>query len=317
MGQGEGTSLTETEERWLYSMTRHSTHPLPVRIGEAIARNHFPEPVRSFLETAGCGMEGSVDGHEIWMGSAPWLESRGLNVGPASRLSKFSNERPGLESEGRRDAGPTEPGSVVHVAIDGKYRGHYALTAAVRPETEKLIAGLDKLHTVALLSGDNEKEHARFAALFGDRAELRFNQTPLDKLNFIKRQQDAGRTVMMVGDGLNDAGALQQSDVGVAVVENVSAFSPASDVIAEAGMVSHLAQVRRYAQQSVRVVRAAFLISALYNLVGVAIAASGRLSPVVCAILMPLSSVTVVGFACGAATWAARRGGWFVERSKS
>ena len=149
------------------------------------------------------------------------------------------------------------------------------------------------------------------------RAELRFNQTPLDKLNFIKHQQTAGRTVMMVGDGLNDAGALKQINVGVAVVENASAFSPASDVIAEAGMVARLADVLRYARRSTRVVRTAFLISALYNAVGVAVAASGRLSPVVCAILMPLSSVTVVAFACGAATWTARRGCLLAERTEA
>jgi Cu+-exporting ATPase len=130
----------------------------------------------------------------------------------------------------------------------------------------------------------------------------------LDKLDFIRDLQQSGRTVMMVGDGLNDAGALQQSDVGVAVVENVSAFSPASDVIAASNTVPRLGGVLRFAKDTVRVVRVAFLVSAAYNLVGIAIAASGRLSPVVCAVLMPLSSITVVVFACGATTWAARRG---------
>jgi Cu+-exporting ATPase len=114
---------------------------------------------------------------------------------------------------------------------------------------------------------------------------------------------------MMVGDGLNDAGALRQADVGVAVVENVSAFSPASDVILAAGMVTRTAEVLRYAKQSLRVVRVAFWISAAYNVVGVAIAASGKLSPVVCAILMPVSSITVVAFACGAATCLGRKVG--------
>jgi Cu+-exporting ATPase len=277
--------LSLDEERWLYSMTRHSTHPLPVRIGEAIAREHFPEPVRSFLETPGFGMEGSVDGHEIWMGSGAWLEPRGVAAGKM----------------------PAAPGSVVHVAIDGKYRGCFVLASAMRPETVRLVAGLNRKVQVALLSGDNERECRRFETLLGGKALLRFNQSPLDKLNFIKQQQQAGRTVMMVGDGLNDAGALKQSDTGVAVVENVSAFSPASDVIVAAGMVTRLADALRYAKQSVRVVEAAFLISAIYNLAGVAIAASGKLSPVVCAILMPLSSVSVVAFACGAATWFGRR----------
>ncbi|MGC3957632.1 MAG: heavy metal translocating P-type ATPase metal-binding domain-containing protein [Verrucomicrobiota bacterium] len=277
-----GLALNETEERRLFSMTRHSTHPLPVRIGEAIKRDYFPESVRSFLETPGCGMEGSVAGHEIWMGSAAWLATRNVFA-------------PKLE------------GSVVHVAIDGWYRGGYVLASAVRPETERLATGLSGSCEVALLSGDNDKERERYATMFGPAAQLDFNQSPLDKLNFIKHRQEGGKTVMMVGDGLNDAGALRQADVGVAVVENVSAFSPASDVILAAGMVTRTAEVLRYAKQSLRVVRTAFWISTAYNVVGVTIAASGKLAPVVCAILMPVSSVTVVVFACGAATWLARR----------
>lgn len=176
----------------------------------------------------------------------------------------------------------------------------------MRSETEKLAAGLDGIASVALLSGDNEKERDRFAALLGPDAELRFNQSPLSKLTFIKCRQAVGKTVMMVGDGLNDAGALRQADVGVAVVENVAAFSPASDVILASDMVTRTADVLRFAKRSMRVVRTAFWVSAAYNAVGVAIAASGKLSPVVCAILMPLSSVTVVAFACGAAAWAGR-----------
>ena len=138
---------------------------------------------------------------------------------------------------------------------------------------------------------------------------MHFNQSPLNKLGFIRDLQVAHRKVMMVGDGLNDAGALKQSDVGMAVVENVSAFSPASDVILTAGMVPRLAEVLRFAKQSVRVVRAAFWISAAYNAVGIYIAARGWLAPVVCAVLMPLSSVTVVAFACGVTSWLARRVG--------
>lgn len=312
--EGDG-ALSEFEERWLFSMTRHSTHPLPVRIGEAIKRDYFPEPVRSFLETPGCGMEGSVAGHEIWMGSAAWLESRGAGSAAFTPLQRTATEPVCENLDAHADAtvkrpkgrAPEAGGSVVHVAIDGKYRGHFVLASAVRPETERLAAGLSGGCEVALLSGDNEKERGRFAAMFGPAAQLNFNQSPLDKLNFIQRRQEAGKTVMMVGDGLNDAGALRQADVGVAVVENVSAFSPASDVILAAGMVTRTAEVLRYAKQSLRVVRTAFWISAAYNVVGVTIAASGKLAPVVCAILMPVSSVTVVAFACGAATWMARR----------
>jgi Cu+-exporting ATPase len=125
----------------------------------------------------------------------------------------------------------------------------------------------------------------------------------LNKLGFVRGLQGEGRTVMMVGDGLNDAGALQQGDVGVAVVESVGSFSPASDVILDAAIVPRLASILNYARHSVRVVRAGFLISTLYNIVGIGIAASGNLSPVVCAILMPLSSITVIAFSSGVTTW--------------
>jgi len=133
-----------------------------------------------------------------------------------------------------------------------------------------------------------------------------FNRTPLDKLQFIQSLQKRGDRVMMVGDGLNDAGALRQSDVGVAVVEKVGAFSPASDVILRADQVSRLDEILALSRRAVRIVRLGFGISACYNIFGISIAAAGLLSPLVCAILMPVSSISVVLFACGATAWAAR-----------
>lgn len=282
----DGRDLTREEEVWVYSMTRHSTHPLAVRIGEAIARDHFPAAVRSFAETAGCGMEGSVEGREIWIGSAAWLESRGARV-------------PAVEA-GR--------GSVVHLAIDGMHRGAFVLASSLRRHSSELLGDLARRHELALLSGDGDRDRARLQTVFGE-AELHFEQSPLDKLKHIERRQRRGRSVMMVGDGLNDAGALKQSDVGVAVVENVGAFSPASDIIMSAGMLPKLGSLLDFSRASVRIVKFSFVISSLYNLVGVGIAASGRLAPIVCAILMPLSSISVVAFACLATAFSGRQQG--------
>lgn len=280
-----GQALGEIEERWLYSLTRHSTHPYAVRIGEAIARDFFPEAVRSFLETPGKGMEAQISGREIWMGSAAWLASRNVAA----------------------ESGKLEQGSEVHVAIDGRYRGKFVLGGALRPETDRMIQALGSRYELALLSGDNPRERERMAGLLGKSAELQFNQSPLNKLEFIHNLQRSGRRVLMVGDGLNDAGALKQSDVGLAVVAEVGAFSPASDGIVAATTVPQLAALLQYAQSVVRVVKAGLAISAAYNLVGLALAVQGLLSPVFCAVFMPLSSITVVLFSSGMATWLARR----------
>jgi Cu+-exporting ATPase len=193
------------------------------------------------------------------------------------------------------------------VAIDGRWRGEFALENSLRPEAAQLIARLGDRFELALLSGDNEREAERFLQLFGRRATLRFNQSPTDKLIFIRELQQRGRRVMMVGDGLNDAGALKQAEVGVAVVEQIGGFSPASDVILDAAQLPQLVRVLAYSRAAARVVRVGFLISALYNVAGVSIAAAGLLAPIVCAILMPLSTATIVLFTCGATAWLGRR----------
>jgi Cu+-exporting ATPase len=277
--------LSTLEQSWVYSLTRHSTHPHSVRICASLANCQHPETVRSFVETPGCGIKGNAQGHEICLGSRTWLEDYGVTI-PRLNLPA---------------------GSTVHLAIDGIFRGAFVLANALRPEIEQLLFEVSKNYQIALLSGDNERERVRFKSLLGSNARVHFNQSPLDKLGFIRQLQNAGKTVMMVGDGLNDAGALKQSDVGVAVVEKVGAFSPASDAIMEAARVPKLFRILAFARRTTTVVRVSFGISGLYNLVGVTVATAGILSPLICAILMPLSSISVVLFACGATRWMAQR----------
>ncbi|MBU6402369.1 MAG: heavy metal translocating P-type ATPase, partial [Verrucomicrobia bacterium] len=229
----EGAPLASQEAGWLAALSEHSNHPYAVRIRAALAGSPVREPVEDFGETAGCGIEGWIADHEVWMGSAKWLRSRGAAV-PAG-------------GGGLNDAGGTAVNAKwqigngrVHVAIDGRYRGHFMLTARLRPEVDDLIGRLAAGYQLALLSGDNARERTRFIELFGESAHLCFDQSPVDKLEFIRRLQGRGGTVMMVGDGLNDAGALKRSDVGVGVVESLQQFSPASDVILAADRLSRL-----------------------------------------------------------------------------
>jgi Cu+-exporting ATPase len=281
----QGVGLSAEEFSWVYSLARQSTHPHSVRISEDLATGRAPTAVSHFTETPGRGIAGNVAGHGLLLGSLAWLASRGVSV--------TESNLPG--------------GNATFLALDGRYRGAFALATTLRPEVDQLIQRLDSNYELVLLSGDDEREAARFRALFGAEAELRFKQSPLDKLGFIRDLQVSGRKVMMVGDGLNDSGALKQSDVGVAVVERIGAFSPASDVIMDAAQLPRLAQVLEFSRRAARLVRLGFVISGLYNVVGISIAAAGQLSPIVCAILMPLSSVSVVLFAIVATGWTARR----------
>ena len=284
--------LSASEAESVCSLTRHSTHPHAVRIAQFLRRGTRTEtlkcrddvPLLNFIEKPGCGMEALVGGQRVQLGSRAWLAAEGYAI-------------------------PTEalPGSFAYLAMDGSYRGAFSLENPLRPDAAFSLEHLGRDCDLSLLSGDNDQQAPSLRRVFGPRARLLFHQAPLDKLKFIRNLQDSGKTVMMVGDGLNDAGALKQSDVGVAVVEHSGAFSPASDVIVEGRQVPSLHRVMGLARRSVKIVRVCFVISAAYNLIGISIAAAGLLSPLICAVLMPLSSVSVVLFACGAASWAARR----------
>jgi P-type Cu+ transporter len=283
LGVGKTGELGADEKAWIASLARHSTHPNSIRVAKALAVE--PLPVKHFQELAGCGVLGEVCRRKLLLGSRQWILS--LVGGDVSAAT----------------------GSGVFVAIDGQWRGQFALENSLRPEVEKLIAQLGGKYQLALLSGDNAREAERFQKIFGAQATLRFNQSPADKLTFIRELQQRGKKVMMVGDGLNDAGALKQAEVGVAVVEQAGVFSPASDVILDAAQLPQLARVLCFSRNAARTVRAGFIISTGYNLIGVSIAAAGLLAPIVCAVLMPISSATVVVFACVATMWLAQRAG--------
>jgi Cu+-exporting ATPase len=200
--------------------------------------------------------------------------------------------------------------------IEGELRGYFAIQNSFRKGAKDLIHKLrdKKRHAqgfqISLLSGDNEGERERMEAVFGTQTPLLFNQTPESKMRYIADlQKDKRIKVLMLGDGLNDAGALRQSDVGIALSDDLANFSPACDAIWNPTAPPHLENLSNYliyAQKSIKAVKIGFLFSLLYNVIGLSVALQGTLSPLFAAILMPLSSVTVVLLGVIQTSWANR-----------
>jgi Cu+-exporting ATPase len=186
--------------------------------------------------------------------------------------------------------------SVVFVSVNNTVKGHFTISNLYREGFEKVIETLKEKFGLYLVSGDNDAEAQNLTKHFG-KNNLLFNQKPGDKAEFIKSLQEKGEKVLMTGDGLNDAGALMQADVALTVADKAYHFSPASDAVLEAGEFARLARFIGFTKTSLNIVKLSFVISFFYNVIGISIALSGNLSPVIAAILMPISSVSVVAFA--------------------
>ncbi len=283
----KGGELTADEKRWIRAVACQSTHPLSQQICQMLEEAGDSD-LREFHEQEGQGIEGSVDRNRIRLGSKSWVAH------PNSDLDIPSDIEPGA-------------GSRVYVAINGAVRGYFAIMPKYRMGLLDAVRELKTRYFVAILSGDQDFERPLLEKTFGKNVHMLFRQSPEAKLEFIHRLQQANKIVMMLGDGLNDAGALRQSDVGVAISENTAAFTPSCDAIFTADRLPLLPRFLRYTQSSVRVVLVSFAISFLYNIVGLSFAVSGQLSPVIAAILMPLSSISVVAFATLATKISAKR----------
>ena len=274
----EGTTLSDENLLLIKNVLRASNHPLsrmlydylPIPILETKSASTAKKlKVDYFEEIVGKGISSQIFGSTILIGSAAFVEKI-----EDSLLQQTS----------------------VHIKIDGIYYGKFVFNNQYREGLEQLFKILDKDYKIKVLSGDNEGERSVLEKLLPKGTELVFNQKPEQKLEFIKNLQNTGSNVMMVGDGLNDAGALAQSNVGISISENVNVFSPACDAILDASEFKKLNYFLKFSKNSITTIKMSFALSLLYNIVGLSFAVTGNLLPLVAAIIMPLSTITIVSF---------------------
>ncbi len=270
-----GKPLNEEELLGLGLLVRQSNHPVSKQI-HAYLFKKFPMlselnnlEVEGFKETIGKGIEGRIGVQGVKVGS---FEFVGADL-----------------EKGRKPMS-------VYICINGEIKGGFSIVHYYRNGLEKLMHYFKQLGRTYLLSGDNDREKAALSSLFTSDSDLQFNQSPQDKLHFISNLQDAKKQVMTIGDGLNDAGALKQSDVGIVITENTNNFTPACDAILDARRFAYLPKFIDFARKSVKLVYYAYGLAFIYNVIGLSFAVQGLLSPVIAAILMPASSITIVLF---------------------
>jgi Cu+-exporting ATPase len=265
----EGNELSTGEEQMVRSIARNSTHPLSVMVSEWLPVSNLL-PVYDYKEISGLGITGLVDDHRIMLGSRKFIAGN-----DASDEGKISS---------------------VYVSIDNKLRGYFKMENHYRDGLTDVIEGMTSMQ-LHLLTGDNNSEEENLRAYFSSDTQLHFNQTPVDKLEYINELKQKGRNVIMIGDGLNDAGALLKADIGITIADDIYHFSPACDAILQSSKFGRLQEYLRFSKSAMKIVYASYLISFLYNVVGLTFAIQGLLSPVFAAVLMPLSSISVVTFA--------------------
>jgi len=275
-----GEKLNTQEQALVYSLVAHSTHPLSKTIYQFLEGN-TSQKVTAFKEVPSQGLEAKVNDCLIRIGSASFTHYLGaLNSDLSSR---------------------------VFVNINQVNRGYFLIKKQYREGISELITRFKKEgYQIHLISGDNASELDNLKQYFPE-GHLHFDQSPEDKMNYVKTLQKMGAKVLMVGDGLNDAGALKQADVGLAVSDDVYSFTPACDAILDAENFTQLNSFLSFSKRTIKVVRISFGISLFYNTLGMVFAIQGVVTPLFAAILMPISSITVVGFITLAIRYCARQ----------
>jgi Cu+-exporting ATPase len=272
--QYEGKLISFMEANMIKSVLLQSNHPLSRSIAEWHDWENLQEnpAITAFEELPGQGIAAVCDGHQMRLGKANFVcEKRWF----AEVLS--------------------DEGSTVHLSINGLYKGKFRIAKDYRNGVFEMMHSLmDEGKQVHIISGDNAQEEKFLQQQLGNTATMLFNQSPENKMQYIKSLQKQGKKLIMVGDGLNDAGALQQSHAGIAVTDHSSYFTPACDAILEGKNMAQLHQLIRISSTGKKIVASSFALSILYNIAGMYFATQALLSPMIAAILMPASTISII-----------------------
>ncbi len=266
-------ALFDKQKDMVSSLARHSTHPLSRAIVRSLSST-ANYPVSHFEETPGRGIQGIVAERTIRIGTAEWC---GLTLANMTQR-------------------PHHTAGTVFVTVDGVFVGSLEPTHLFRNSIPDLFARLKQRFSISVLSGDLREQEASVRSVLGSELAMQFACTPHDKREYVTNLVKNGKRTVMIGDGLNDSGAIKAASVGISVTDDMSAFTPACDGILDADKLSLLDRFLRMAKQSRHVIVAAYALALVYNVVGLAYAVTGNLSPLVSAILMPISSITIVLF---------------------
>jgi len=258
-----------------------SEHPIARAIADRACEElgELP-PVERFTNRAGLGVEAVVEGRAAIVGRPQLLAEWGLELPPA-----LSEAREEAEAEGR---------TVVAAGWDGAVRGLLVVADRVKPTSAEAVAELERLGLEpVLLTGDNERTAQSVARAVGIR-QVRANVLPEDKVAEVRRLQEDGEVVAMVGDGVNDAPALAQADLGIAIGTGTDVAIEASDLTLVSGDLRAAADAIRLARRTLRTIKANLFWAFAYNVAAIPLAVAGLLDPIVAAAAMAFSSVFVV-----------------------
>ena len=269
----EGSEVSQEDYKKIKALAMNSTHPLSRLLAESIEEDINNISLEKYEEITGSGLQAKVEGDAYKLGNWDFV-----NDGKSKRLEVADTTQ-------------------IFISKNAQVLGMFKIQNKYRKGIKELVRDLKKKFKLSILTGDNKMEENRLIDLFGNEATYKFKQSPQDKLDYVVHLQQENGNVLMIGDGLNDAGALQQSDIGISVTDDTSNFTPASDAIMTSNALKDLPKFMDFAKVAHYIVIAAFIISFLYNILGISFALTGKLTPLVAAILMPLSSISVVVFA--------------------